>query len=115
VIFALVTFTPHAKPADAPPLKPSDRLHLIEQTAPKYQAIPGLRRKYYIGGDGRAGGAYEWDSMAHAEAYYTEDWRAFMEDRYGSDLTIQYFDCAAVVDNVGNRVDIDPSLKAAAE
>ena len=112
MIFALVTFKPYPKPEDAPPV---DRLALIEGTAPKYQSIPGLRRKYYIGQEGLAGGAYEWETKAHAEAYYTDKWRAFMEEQYGSDLQITYFDCPAVVDNVGERVDIDPSLKEAAE
>ena len=115
MIFALVTFTPYPKADDAPASTPADRLGLIEATAPKYQQIPGLRRKYYIGRDGVAGGAYEWETKAHAEAYYTDEWRSFMEERYGSNLEVTYFDCPAVVDNVGGRVDIEPSLKAAAE
>ncbi len=38
-----------------------DMLNVFKATAPNYQGMPGLVRKYYLyGDDGVAGGAYLW-------------------------------------------------------
>ena len=44
-------------------------------TAPKYQAAPGLIRKYYLLSEdgGTAGGVYLWQSREDAESLYTKD------------------------------------------
>lgn len=111
MIFALVTFVPHA----TGPMSPAERLKLIEATAPRYRAIPGLIRKYFIGQPGgRAGGAYEWETKAHADAFYTEAWRAEMTAKYGHDVRVDYYDCPAVVDNGAGVITIAPELRAAA-
>lgn len=111
MIFVLVTFVPHARAA----LSARERLELYERTAPKYQKIPGLRRKYYIGEPGkRAGGAYEFDSMAAAQAYFTPTWEDFMTKNYGSDLRVEYFDAPCVVDNTQGVITIDPDVAESA-
>lgn len=71
-------------------------------TAPKYQGLAGLMRKYYfVSQDGtRAGGIYLWASRADAERVYTEDWRSFVRGKYGADPRITYLDTPVVVDNV---------------
>lgn len=112
MIFALVTFMPYRKEA----MPAAARLELYERTAPNYQKISGLIRKYYIGEPGkRAGGAYEWETMAHAKAHFTPEWEKFMTDTYGSDLRVEYFDAPCVVDNSAGTITIAPELKAAAE
>jgi hypothetical protein len=111
MIFALVTFVPHAKG----PMSAADRLKLIEATAPRYQTIPGLIRKYFMGQPGgRAGGGYEWETKAHADAFYTAAWRADMTAKYGTDLRVEYFDCPAVVDNAAGTINIAAELRGAA-
>jgi hypothetical protein len=75
-------------------------------TAPKYQGAPGLVRKVYVlsqGGD-TVGGIYLWKSRADAEAMYTESWKAFVRERYGTDPSIAYFDSPVVVDNVAREI-----------
>jgi hypothetical protein len=75
-------------------------------TAPKYQGVPGLVRKVYVlsqEGD-TVGGIYLWKSRADAEAMYTESWKAFVRERYGSDPSIAYFDSPVVVDNVAREI-----------
>ncbi len=46
-------------------------------TAPKYQGMPGLIRKYYfLTQDGtKAGGVYLWKSQEDADRLYTDEWK----------------------------------------
>jgi hypothetical protein len=112
LITALVTFV--MKP-DQPERPPEDTLALYEVMAPKYQKIPGLIRKYFIGNGELAGGWYEWETMDHAKAYYTPAWHQFITTTYGTDLKIEYFDCPCVIDNSSGEVCIAPEIKAAAK
>ena len=75
-------------------------------TAPKYQAMPGLIRKYYfLSEDGcKAGGIYLWQSRPHAERVYTEDWKTFVHGKYGSDPSLTYLECPVVVDNTTQQI-----------
>ena len=59
---------------------------MFEASAPKYQDVPGLVRKYYLLGDeGRVGGGvYLWETRDAADALYDEAWRAGLESRYGA-------------------------------
>jgi Putative mono-oxygenase ydhR len=75
-------------------------------TAPKYLGVPGLVRKVYVlSQDGStAGGIYLWNSRAEADATYTESWRAFVREKYGTDPSVQYFDSPVVVDNLTHEI-----------
>lgn len=79
---------------------------IFKSTAPKYQGVAGLIRKVYVlSEDGlTAGGVYLWESRAQAEAMYTNDWRAFVRQKYGSEPTVAYFDSPVVVDNVAQHI-----------
>src|SRR5262245_24594932 len=58
----------------------------FEASAPKYQNLPGLVRKYYVlAEDGRrAGGVYLWESRQAAEAVYSGEWRERVTKLYGT-------------------------------
>jgi hypothetical protein len=75
-------------------------------TAPKYLGMPGLLRKYYIRSeDGRtAGGIYLWRSKDDALAAYTDEWKAFVRGKYGSDPRVTFLDCPVVVDNLTHEI-----------
>ena len=75
-------------------------------TAPTYQGVAGLFRKYYfLSQDGKTvGGIYLWNSRAEAEAMYTERWRAFVRDKYNADPSVTYFDSPVVVDNLSHEI-----------
>ena len=75
-------------------------------TAPKYQGMPGLIRKYYfLTPDGTtAGGIYLWHSRKDADRLYTGEWKAFLREKYGSDPTVKYLETPVVVDNVSNEI-----------
>lgn len=75
-------------------------------TAPKYRGMPGLLRKYYfLSEDGqRAGGIYLWSDRAAADAVYTDEWKAFVRGKYGSDPSLTFLHCPVVVDNVAHEI-----------
>lgn len=75
-------------------------------TAPRYQGMPGLLRKYYfLSEDGaKAGGIYLWASRTQAEQVYTGEWSAFVQGKYGSVPTVTYLECPVVVDNTTDEI-----------
>lgn len=88
------------------PITREEARRIFLSTAPKYQGVAGLVRKCYIlSQDGStAGGIYLWNSRAEAEAMYTEGWRAFVREKYGTDPSVTYFDSPVVVDNVTHEI-----------
>ena len=88
------------------PITRDEARRLFLSTAPKYQDVPGLVRKVYIvsqEGD-TAGGIYLWNSRAEAEAMYTESWKVFVREKYGTDPSVTYFDSPVVVDNLTHEI-----------
>ena len=75
-------------------------------TAPTYQGVPGLKSKHYLlSEDGAiAGGVYFWESKAHAEALFTDAWRAYVRAKYGTDASVRYFDSPVTVDNLARHI-----------
>ena len=78
-------------------------------TAPRYLAMPGLVRKYYIlSADGAtAGGVYLWRSRADAERVYSDEWKAFVRGKYGADPKLTWLETPVVVDNVSEQITAD--------
>jgi hypothetical protein len=76
------------------------RAHFLK-IAPGFRTIPGLIRKQFIWSDGGiAGGVYQWDSRASAEAFYQGPWLEGIIARYGNAPLIDYFETFAVTDNL---------------
>ena len=57
----------------------------------------------------KAGGIYLWESRAAADAVYTEDWKAFVRGKYGSDPNLVFLNCPVIVDNASDEILIDAS------
>ena len=76
MITALVRFKLPANIDDAKAAK------LFQGSAPKYQGLPGLIRKYYLfDAESRTGGGcYLWESREAAERVYTAEWRQMIAD-----------------------------------
>ncbi|MDA0824628.1 MAG: YdhR family protein [Proteobacteria bacterium] len=81
-------------------------LKKMAATTPKYEGLAGLTRKYYVQTeDGKhAGGIYLWETRAHAENWYNEDWIAYMTKAWGQPPLLEYLDCPIVVDNELHKV-----------
>ena len=100
MIIALTAFT-LPKPITA-----EEARRIFLSTAPKYQGVPGLLRKHYVlAGDGATvGGVYLWNSRPEAEALYTDSWRAFVREKYGTEAVVSYFGSPVTVDNVTGQI-----------
>jgi len=88
------------------PITRDEARKIFLSTAPKYQGVAGLVRKYYVlSQDGNTvGGIYLWNSRAEADAMYTESWRAFVREKYGADPSVTYFESPVVVDNLTHEI-----------
>ena len=82
---------------------------VFAETAPKYREVKGLVRKYYLlSEDGEtAGGVYLWKSRVAAEQLYSDDWKAFIEQKYGTRPTVTYFASPVIVDNLVGQIIMD--------
>lgn len=88
------------------PITREEARSIFLSTAPKYQGVAGLVRKCYVLSEdgGTVGGIYLWNSRAEAEAMYTESWRVFVREKYGTEPSVTYFDTPVVVDNVTHEI-----------
>jgi len=84
------------------PLTLEEATRRFESSAPKYQKLSGLIRKYYIRSEdgGIAGGIYLWESRAAAERVFSGEWRERVEKLYGAKPVIAWFDTPVIVDNL---------------
>ncbi len=79
-----------------------DLLDAINGSAPDYEGVPGLIRKYYgMAEDLRTVvGVYLWKSKADADRFFDAEWDGQTSRRWESaPMTRQDFDAPAVVDN----------------
>jgi Putative mono-oxygenase ydhR len=99
----IATIVQFALPA---PISLAEATRRFESSAPKYQNLAGLVRKYYVRSeDGRsAGGIYLWETRAAAEAVYNTEWRERVEKLYGATPTITWFDSPVIVDNLAGTI-----------
>jgi hypothetical protein len=99
------------------PVSSEEAARAFELTAPNYQGLRGLVRKYYLRSeDGRrVGGVYLWETRAAAEAVYSIDWMARVQKLYGAEPEISWFETPVIVDNnAGGTISKAPGRNAAA-
>lgn len=76
----------------------------FDKAVPRYQAIPGLIRKYFTIASangttpGRFGGIYYWSSRAAADAWFSDAWRQRATATYGSAPDVTYYDVPLAID-----------------
>jgi len=82
---------------------------LFRGSAPKYQGLAGLVRKYYLfdAETRTGGGCYLWESREAAERVYNAEWRQMIADRYGAPPEISFFETPVVVDNSLGKIILD--------
>jgi len=78
---------------------------MYKETAPKYREVPGLIRKHYVFNeeDHRGGAAYLFQDQAAVDAFLTEDFIAYVTERYGAP-NVQKFVTPVAVDNEQGRI-----------
>ena len=82
---------------------------LFKGSAPKYQGLAGLIRKYYLfDAESRTGGGcYLWESREAADRVYTAEWCQMITERYGVAPEISYFETPVIVDNTLGKTILD--------
>lgn len=83
----------------------ADAEKLFRGSAPKYEGLAGLVRKYYLfdAASHTGGGVYLWESRAAADKVYSAEWKAMITERYGAAPEISYFESPVIVDNTGGK------------
>lgn len=78
----------------------------FRQTAPKWRENPDLIRKNYLydPANGLGGGVYLWRSINDAKRWHGDAFRKKVNEIYGSNPTITYFETPIVVDNAANKI-----------
>ena len=78
---------------------------IVASLAPGFVSQKGLVRKQFIWSEnGTAGGVYQWDTLADANAFYEGPWLDGILSRYGCYPEIEYFTTFAVAQNPGGEV-----------
>jgi len=92
-------------------MKLADAEKIFRGSAPIYEGMPGLVRKYYLFDETShtGGGVYLWESRAAAEKVYNADWLKTVTERYGAPPELSFFESPVIVDNAS------PSKAQAAE
>lgn len=82
-------------------IKLADAETMFRGSAPKYEGLAGLVRKYYLFDEAShtGGGVYLWESRAAADKVYSADWKKMITERYGAAPEISYFESPVIVDN----------------
>ena len=88
------------------PLTRGKAQEIFLSTADKYRGVEGLIRKYYLLSEdgGTVGGVYLWNSREEAEQLYTDEWKRFILEKYGSEPTVTYFESPVIVDNLAGKI-----------
>ena len=91
-----------------PDLKQEEAVDLFKVSASRYLGVAGLIRKHYLINESETGGVFLWRSRAQAEAAFADpSWRKLIEDRYGAEPRITYYDAPVTVDNLTGQVQTD--------
>jgi heme-degrading monooxygenase HmoA len=62
-------------------------------SAPTYQKIPGLIRKYFVfSDDGKFGGVYLWGTKASAQNWFSPAWSERAARQFGTEAQLEWFD-----------------------
>ena len=98
-IIAIVQFD---LPADVDRQRASE---IFQRIAPLYQDVEGLIHKYFCFSDeGKGAGIYLWESREAAEKIYAGVWRERIQQLYGIEPEIQYYEPLLVVDNAAGEI-----------
>ena len=90
-------------------------VQMFRDSIPRYMATEGLLRKNVLYNPGVGGGAYLWESRAAADAAFSDEWRAYMTEKYGHPPEIQMFESPITMDRQYDLVTDEAATAVAAE
>ena len=78
----------------------------FQNVAGNYLGVPGLIRKYFGFTEDGAGviGIYLWETKAAADAFYSDEWKAGVTERWGAEPLRQEWVVPVVAESADGRV-----------
>ena len=90
-------------------------LQMFRDSIPRYMATEGLLRKNVIYQEGVGGGVYLWESREAAEAAYSDEWKAYMTEKYNYSPKLVFYEAPITMDRQYNTVYDESAVPQAAE
>ena len=90
-------------------------LQMFRDSIPRYMATEGLLRKNVIYQEGVGGGVYLWESREAAEAAYSDEWKAYMTEKYNHSPKLVFYEAPITMDRQYNTVYDESAVPQAAE
>ena len=90
-------------------------VQMFRDSIPRYMATEGLLRKNVLYRDGLGGGIYLWENQAAADAAYSEEWKAYMTEKYDHPPTIETYEMPITMDREYDTVYDEGEMASAAE
>ena len=90
-------------------------LQMFRASIPRYMATEGLLRKNVIYQEGVGGGVYLWESREAAEAAYSDEWKAYMTEKYNHSPKLVFYEAPITMDRQYNTVYDESAVPQAAE
>ena len=90
-------------------------LQMFRDSIPRYMATEGLLRKNVIYQEGVGGGVYLWESREAAEAAYSDEWKAYMTEKYNHSPKLVFYEAPITIDRQYNTVYDESAVPQAAE
>ena len=90
-------------------------LQMFRDSIPRYMATVGLLRKNVIYQEGVGGGVYLWESREAAEAAYSDEWKAYMTEKYNHSPKLVFYEAPITMDRQYNTVYDESAVPQAAE
>ncbi len=92
---------------ETPPVDHDSAVQISLSSTEKFAAMQekGLLMKYYLSREsGGSGGVYVWKSKADADAWFTPEWSARLEETYGAKPSVVFYDSFVQVDNTRDQI-----------
>ena len=90
-------------------------LQMFRDSIPRYMATEGLLRKNVIYQEGVGGGVYLWESREAAEAAYSDEWKAYMTEKYNQPPELTFYESPITMDRQYDTVYDEDAVPQAAE
>ena len=86
----------------------------FQAVAGNYLGVPGLIRKYFGLTEDAAGviGIYLWETKEAADAFYSDEWKAGVTERWGAAPLRQEWVVPVVAESTAGRVVAEPAAAA---
>ena len=90
-------------------------VQLFRDSIPRYMATEGLLRKNVLYREGLGGGIYLWENQAAADRAYSDEWKAYMTEKYNHPPRIEFYEMPITMDREYDCVFDESEVAHAAE